>query len=142
MRGRAKAVALQVDEDRVAALGMLPVAAEERAAVLDLGGHEPPGEPQAGLLVEARPVLGGPQLDVLVPVAHGVAEEPAAVAVPSDGNPAPHQLVQGGRGQVDVAHDDDLRGLLQPGGSPARRRSTVTTSVSPDLDTFARRAWT
>ena len=29
--------------------------------------------------------------------------------------PAPHQLVQARRRQVDVAHDDDLRGLFEPG---------------------------
>ena len=93
----------------------LPVAAQQRATVLNLRAHEAAGELQARRLVEARPILGRPQLNVLVPVARGVAEEPAAVAVPGDGDSAPHQLVQARRRQVDVAHDDDLRGLFEPG---------------------------
>ena len=71
---------------------------------------------QARGFVEARPVLGRPQLDVLVAVARGVPEEPSAVAVPGHGNSPPHEIVQAGCRQVDVAHQDHLRRLFQPGG--------------------------
>lgn len=99
------------------AVAIFPVAAQEGAAVLDLGDDEAAGEPQAGGFVKAGAVLGGAQFDVLVAGADGVAVEPAAVAVPGDGDLAGHEFVEGGGGDVDVAHEDELGDFVEAYGA-------------------------
>ena len=86
-----------------------PVAPYHRTGVAYLGGDQRArdGERDGGR--EAGPVLCLAQLHVLVAEPHGVAEKPAAVAVPGDGDLAAHQLVQARRRHPGVAHQHDLR---------------------------------
>ena len=47
--------------------------------------------------------------------AYRVSHEPPSERMPGDGNVSAHQLVQGGRCDVDISHKDKLRRLREAG---------------------------
>ena len=93
-----------------------PVAPHHRTGVAYLGGDQRAGDGERDGGREAGAVLCLAQLHVLVAEPHGVAEEPAAVAVPSDGDLAAHQLVQARCRHPGVAHQHDLRDVDEARG--------------------------
>ena len=91
-----------------------PVPAQQYAAVLDFRLNPAFRQPQAGGFVKGGPVLRRPQFDVRMPGAHGMAQEPASVGFPGDGNLAPHQFVQGRGSDIHVAHEHQLGDFREP----------------------------
>ena len=92
-------------------LAPAPVAAQQRARIPELRAHRGAGEGETAL--GGRGMLGGAQRPVAVAEAGGGAEEPAGGGHPAHRDAATHQLVQCRRGDVDVAHGDQLGQLVE-----------------------------
>src|SRR5690606_36950100 len=89
----------------------LPVPAQQRLLVLDLCNNEAFRDPKACLGIETGAVLGGTDLDILVAGSDRMADEPAPVGMPGDGNLPCHQLMKCRRGDVDLTQENELRDI-------------------------------